>query len=238
MSLQGGGWRLLGVQLLACVLTATWGVLTTVIQLFVIERTIGIRLTRDEELKGCDRVEHGIGEEGGDEHDEENDGAPQTERASANHRHVSVRRRKLTDIEKFNNEGTEAPKEGKFAGASVMRCIWPPIARNLRRKFENTKCTKNETNTTHVDSLTQTQRNDKEPQKSHDSSQAHITSPMDVRKVNEDSRNSNDLRSIYSVESDIEELFRQEACYAMIAQKQTVDKCVQVVCEQGVLVEL
>ena len=79
--LQGGSWRLLGVQLLACLVTAAWAVVTTVIQLFLIEKTIGIRLTREEELQGCDFVEHGIGEETGDK--EQGEEALQMESASA-----------------------------------------------------------------------------------------------------------------------------------------------------------
>ena len=60
---KGGSWRLLGVQLCAVVVTGTWGVVTTLVQLYVIEKTIGIRLNMEEELLGCDFVEHGIGED-------------------------------------------------------------------------------------------------------------------------------------------------------------------------------
>ena len=58
---KGGSWHILGAQLCAIVVTGTWGVVTTLIQLFVIEKTIGIRLKLEEELLGCDLVEHGIG---------------------------------------------------------------------------------------------------------------------------------------------------------------------------------
>ena len=57
---KGGSWRLLGVQLCAVVVTGTWGVVTTLVQLYVIEKTIGIRLNMEEELLGCDFVEHGL----------------------------------------------------------------------------------------------------------------------------------------------------------------------------------
>ena len=126
--------------------------MTTVIQLFMIEKTIGIRLTREEELQGCDFVEHGIGEETGDE--KKGEEAPQLESSSAPNRLVSAQRRNVTG------------------------------------------------------------------------------------KDNEGSRNSNELPSMCSMESDIEELLRQESCYPMIKQKGTLDKCVQVICEHGVLIEL
>ena len=58
---KGGSWRLLGVQLCAIVVTGGWAVVTTLLQLYVIEKTIGIRLRLEEELRGCDLVEHGIG---------------------------------------------------------------------------------------------------------------------------------------------------------------------------------
>ena len=150
--MKGGSWRLLGVQLLACLVTAAWAVVTTVIQLFLIEKTIGIRLTREDELQGCDFVEHGIGEETGDE--KKGEEAPQLESSSAPNRLVSAQRRNVTG------------------------------------------------------------------------------------KDNEGSRNSNELPSMCSMESDIEELLRQESCYPMIKQKGTLDKCVQVICEHGVLIEL
>lgn len=175
---KGGSWRLLGVQLLACLVTAAWAVVTTVIQLFLIEKTIGIRLTREEELQGCDFVEHGIGEETGDE--KKGDEAPQLESSSAPNRLVSAQRRNVTEREQ---------SQGK-------------------------------------------------DQASKNSSQNRIFSSTDIGKDNEGSRNSNELPSMCSMESDIEELLRQESCYPMIKQKGTLDKCVQVICEHGVLIEL
>lgn len=176
--MKGGSWRLLGVQLLACLVTAAWAVMTTVIQLFLIEKTIGIRLTREEELQGCDFVEHGIGEETGDE--KKGEEAPQLESSSAPNRLVSAQRRNVTEREQ---------SQGK-------------------------------------------------DQASKNSSQNRIFSSTDIGKDNEGSRNSNELPSMCSMESDIEELLRQESCYPMIKQKGTLDKCVQVICEHGVLIEL
>lgn len=121
---------MLGVQLLACVVKAAWGVLTTVILLYVIEKTIGIRLTREEELQGCDLVEHGIGEE--DEGEFER-GAQMKQGAAFEHR---VSARNNTSTENVSGEAAEASVEGTFTSTFVMRL--PIIARKLRRKNGNT----------------------------------------------------------------------------------------------------
>ena len=52
---------------------------------------------------------------------------------------------------------------------------------------------------------------------------------------------SDDLRSILSTESDIEELVKAEKVqkrYPMLEQKRTEEKCVQVACEHGVLIDM
>lgn len=59
--LKGGHWRLLGVQLLACVVVIAWVAVTSFLQFYIIEKTIGLRLSLAEELLGADRLEHGIG---------------------------------------------------------------------------------------------------------------------------------------------------------------------------------
>lgn len=224
---------MLGVQLLACVVKAAWGVLTTVILLYVIEKTIGIRLTREEELQGCDLVEHGIGEE--DEGEFER-GAQMKQGAAFEHR---VSARNNTSTENVSGEAAEASVEGTFTSTFVMRL--PIIARKLRRKNGNTRRFNEETTTAHIDSSADVRRNDEDPRTSDDSD----TSTPDIGRYNKGIRGSDDLRSIYSVDSDIEELLRREgktrseSCnYPMNAQKRTVDKCIQVACEQGVLIDL
>lgn len=286
--LQGGGWRLLGIQLLACVVTAAWGVLTTVMLLFVIEKTIGIRLTREEEQQGCDLVEHGIGEDSEDEGGEI-EGQQKQERGS------SVKSMS-TVVEKFSRGEDEEPEKRKFTGAFVMiaRNIrrkqgneqatnqeeatasissvanssgnedlrksvgvergsrnrgaffmkLPMMARNLRRKHENKKLTNGESNAANS-SIRDAPENDEDARISQDanSDANRSVSETETRSSNGDSRGSDDLRSTYSVDSAIEDFITQEvnntSCYPMPSvQKRTEDKCVQVICEQGVLIDM
>lgn len=233
--MQGGSWRLLGVQLLACVVTAAWGVITTVILLYAIEKTIGIRLTREEEQQGCDLVEHGIGEE-----DEDEDGDKgEVDRDAQTKRESAFRRSTLTEVERFSGEGATASGERKFTGGFVMRL--PFIARALRRKKRGELSA---VKPTHVESSANARKNDEDPRTPDDSSPPRVMSAREIRRGNDDTRVSDDLRSICSVETDIEELLRRdgesssESCYVMNAKMRTMDKCTQVTCEQGVLFEL
>lgn len=285
--LQGGGGRLLGVQLLACVLTASWAVVTTVMLLFVIEKTIGIRLTEEEEKEGCDLVEHGIGEDTEDEDVEKS--KPQRKRGKAL---FAVFGRKATnEVEKFHaddeedQEGKEMKSKGPFVlkmpavARSIRRkCIsnnhhdtggstaaivtgetdtvvdkrcqqtsngnkqafWmrlPSIARNLRRKQENKRCSNEEPNATCSSSSTDTYGQEETVETASKPRRATISDGVD----GEISQASDDLRSILSTESDIEELFKTEKVqkrYPMFEQKRTEEKCVQVACEHGVLIDM
>lgn len=242
--MQGGSWRLLGVQLLACVLTAAWGVLTTVIMLFAIEKTIGIRLTREEELQGCDLVEHGIGEE-----DEEEEGKGEVDADTQTKRTSTFGSSTLTEVQglKFSGIGVDTSEEGKHAGSFMTRL--PIMAHILRRKDGTRKPLNNEPSTTQLAPVesscsAKAQKNDKDPQRSNDCNRVSVVTTEDIQRDNENSRVSDDLRSIYSVESDIEEILRTDAVttsesfYPMNAQKRSVDKCIQVTCEQGSLFEL
>lgn len=240
--MQGGSWRLLGAQLLACLLTAAWGVLTTVIMLYAIEKTIGIRLTREEELQGCDLVEHGIGEEDEEEEDKgEVDTDVQTKRTS------TVRRGTWQTL-KLNGLGVEASEEGKRTGSFNMTRL-PIVARILRRKDGTRKPLNNKPNTPQLGRVesscpAKAQKNDEDPQRSLECNRVRVISAEDARRDNEHTRGSEDLGSIYSMESDIEELLRgvavttSESCYPMTTQKRSVDKCTQVACEEGFLLEL
>lgn len=49
---KGGSVKLLGVQLLACVVIAAWSAMTTWLQLFLINKILPIRLTREQEIIG------------------------------------------------------------------------------------------------------------------------------------------------------------------------------------------
>lgn len=56
----GGGVSLLGVQLLGAVAVVAWVAVTMTIVFAVIKKTIGLRVSREEELAGLDIMEHGL----------------------------------------------------------------------------------------------------------------------------------------------------------------------------------
>lgn len=56
----GGGVSLLGVQLLGAVAIIAWVAVTMTIVFAVIKKTIGLRVSREEELAGLDVMEHGL----------------------------------------------------------------------------------------------------------------------------------------------------------------------------------
>ncbi|CAL1272085.1 unnamed protein product [Larinioides sclopetarius] len=57
---RGGGWKLLGVQVLAVVVVSTWSMVATFLLLFIINKFVPIRMTPEEEKAGADLVEHNI----------------------------------------------------------------------------------------------------------------------------------------------------------------------------------
>ncbi len=56
----GGGAKLLGVQTLGSLSYIGWAVLTSFIVLFILKKTIGLRVSEKEEIEGLDIHEHGI----------------------------------------------------------------------------------------------------------------------------------------------------------------------------------
>lgn len=56
----GGGFRLLGVQLLGIVAVAAWTIVTMTVVFLIIKKTIGLRVSREEEIKGLDATEHNL----------------------------------------------------------------------------------------------------------------------------------------------------------------------------------
>ena len=56
----GGGFRLLGIQLLGFAAVAGWTAITITGAFLVIRKTIGLRASREEELAGLDITEHGL----------------------------------------------------------------------------------------------------------------------------------------------------------------------------------
>ncbi|XP_069136680.1 putative ammonium transporter 3 [Argopecten irradians] len=58
---HGGGFYLLGIQLLSVVCLIVWSALTSFLLLMIIKHTVGLRLTEEQERLGADFVEHNIG---------------------------------------------------------------------------------------------------------------------------------------------------------------------------------
>ena len=56
----GGGFKLLGLQLLGFVSVAAWTALTITVTFLIIKKTIGLRASEEEELTGLDATEHGL----------------------------------------------------------------------------------------------------------------------------------------------------------------------------------
>lgn len=56
----GGGFEQLGLQLLGFVVVAAWTAVTMTIVFFVIKKTLGLRVSEEEEIVGLDATEHGL----------------------------------------------------------------------------------------------------------------------------------------------------------------------------------
>ena len=56
----GGGFKQLGIQLLGFVTVAAWTAVTITIAFIVIKKTIGLRVSEEEEIVGLDSMEHGL----------------------------------------------------------------------------------------------------------------------------------------------------------------------------------
>ena len=56
----GGGFKLLGLQLLGMLSTAGWAAVTICITFFIIKKIFGLRVTKEEEIIGLDKLEHGL----------------------------------------------------------------------------------------------------------------------------------------------------------------------------------
>ena len=57
---KGGGLTLLGIQALAALSIACWSAGITFLLLLAIDKTIGLRMSLDQEIEGADASEHGI----------------------------------------------------------------------------------------------------------------------------------------------------------------------------------
>jgi len=56
----GGGWALLGIQVLGVAATFAWVSATCMVMFGIIRATVGLRVSPEEELRGLDIGEHGI----------------------------------------------------------------------------------------------------------------------------------------------------------------------------------
>lgn len=56
----GGGFAQLGLQLIGMLVTASWTVVTITILFAVLKKTVGLRVTEEEEITGLDACEHGL----------------------------------------------------------------------------------------------------------------------------------------------------------------------------------
>ena len=56
----GGGFKQLGIQFLGMGSTALWTAVTIAITFFIIKKTLGLRVSREEEMEGLDVKEHGL----------------------------------------------------------------------------------------------------------------------------------------------------------------------------------
>jgi len=56
----GGGFAQLGIQLLGLITTAAWTAVTVFVTFFIIKKTLGLRVSEEEEIEGLDSTEHGL----------------------------------------------------------------------------------------------------------------------------------------------------------------------------------
>lgn len=56
----GGGFSQLGTQCIGCLATAAWTTVTMTIVFFIIKKTNGLRVSKEEEIRGLDAMEHNL----------------------------------------------------------------------------------------------------------------------------------------------------------------------------------
>ncbi|MCR5033267.1 MAG: adenylate cyclase, partial [Lachnospiraceae bacterium] len=56
----GGGFKLLGIQFFGMFVTAAWTAVTIFVTFSIIKKTLGLRVTQEEEIIGLDATEHGL----------------------------------------------------------------------------------------------------------------------------------------------------------------------------------
>ena len=58
--LYTGSFRLLGIQTLGIIAILAWTAVTMILTFLIIKKTVGLRVSKEEEIKGLDRTEHGL----------------------------------------------------------------------------------------------------------------------------------------------------------------------------------
>ena len=58
--LYTGNFRLLGIQTLGIIAILAWTAVTMILTFLIIRKTVGLRVSKEEEIKGLDRTEHGL----------------------------------------------------------------------------------------------------------------------------------------------------------------------------------
>ena len=58
--LYTGSFRLLGIQTLGIIAILAWTAVTMILTFLIIRKTVGLRVSEEEEIKGLDRTEHGL----------------------------------------------------------------------------------------------------------------------------------------------------------------------------------
>ena len=58
--LYTGSFRLLGIQTLGIIAILAWTAVTMILTFLIIRKTVGLRVLKEEEIKGLDRTEHGL----------------------------------------------------------------------------------------------------------------------------------------------------------------------------------
>ena len=60
---HGGGGRLLAIQALGAICLTAWTLVSSLVLMWLVHACLGLRVSRDEELKGLDKTEHGVGDD-------------------------------------------------------------------------------------------------------------------------------------------------------------------------------
>ncbi len=107
----GGGFKLLGLQLLGFVCVAAWTAVTITITFLAIRAAVGLRVSEEEEIVGLDVMEHGLAS------------------AYAGFSIMDISNTMVMDVNEHTNLGTEAYEEASQAQKNAsVKVVEQPIA--------------------------------------------------------------------------------------------------------------